>query len=169
VALKRASVGGAWRDVIPLRPLTYFRNATAGPLLLRDGVRGFPYARRMRVRHGVVTLYGGWRRGPAGGWLRRGVRFRFAPTRCGVRLSFRARRGDRIEYSAFVRGYRRTPTLTRALLADARQRVTAAPRPSSLHVDARRYYSASDPGLRRARMRFRLRRGRLVSVSACER
>jgi hypothetical protein len=47
--------------------------------------------------------------------------------------------------------------------------VTASPRPAALRVDARRYYSASDPALRRARMRFRLRRGRIISITTCGR
>jgi hypothetical protein len=131
-------------------------------------VRGYPWGYRTRFSHGAVTVYGGWK--PAGGgWLRTGVRFRYTPTRCGVRLTFRARRGDRIEYSSFLRGYRQTPTLTRALLADSRQRITPVPLPASLRVDARRYYSASDPSLRRARMHFRLRSDRTVSITTCER
>lgn len=168
VALKRRGPHG-WSNVMPLRPLTYFNHATAGPILERGGVRGLPWAYRTKVKHGVVTLYGGWKRSGGGGWLRTGVRFRYAPTHCGVRFSFRAQRGDRIDYSSFVRSYRQTPTLTRRLLADSAQRITASPVPATLRVERRRYYSASDPSLRRARMGFRLRRSRTVSISVCAR
>jgi hypothetical protein len=168
VALKRRGPHG-WFNVMPLRPLTYFNSATAGPILRRGGRRGLPWAYGMKVRRGRVTLYGGWKQAGGGGWLRTGVRFRYVPTRCGVRLSFRARRGDRIEYSSFIRSYRQKPIISRRLLADSAQRVTARPRPARVTVDSRRYYSASDPSLLRARMRFRLRSSRVVSVSVCGR
>src|SRR4051794_442124 len=174
VAVKARAPGHGWRDVMPLRPLTY-SDRSAGPVLRRGGARGYPFGSRMRIRHGVVTVYGGFRTpggrwprprgglpfappprgarlsfpgprgGPPGGrWLRRGVAFRFAPTSCGARLSFRGRRGDRLEYSSFLRSYRQGAGISRAELTDSLQRVTASPRPGAVHVDGKRYYSASD-------------------------
>ena len=169
VHLKRAA-GRGWRDIVPLRPLTYAKVASAGPLLIRGSRRGYPWGTRTRVRRGTVTVFGGWKvPGEGGSWMRYGTRFRYVPTACGVRLSFRARRGDRIEYSSFLRAYRQRPRLERAGLTDSRQRVTASPRPNALHVDRRAYHSASDPSLRRARMRFRVRRARTISITVCER
>jgi hypothetical protein len=84
-------------------------------------------------------------------------------------MSVRAHGGDRIEYSAFLRSYRQRMRATRAEVSDAVQRITASPRPGAVSVDGRRYYSATDPKLRRVRLRFHVRRSRTVSVTTCAR
>jgi hypothetical protein len=96
------------------------------------------------------------------------MRFHYKPTSCGVRVSWRARAGDRIEYSAFLRSFRQDPKVTRAELSDSIQKVTPRPAPNAIHVDGRLYYSASDPALRRVRMRWRLHRSRVISVEHCQ-
>jgi hypothetical protein len=84
-----------------------------------------------------------------------------------VRVSWNGRRGDRYEYSSFLRGLRNAPQVSRAKVTDGVQDVTASPRPGAVSTDSRRYYSASDPRLRRVRMRWRLRSKRSVSVTTC--
>jgi hypothetical protein len=166
IAFKRGGFGRPWRDIIPLRPYTYRHRDSAGPVLRRGGVNGLPAGRTFRIRRGQVTLHGGFRT-TSGRWLRRHVRFRFVPTSCGVRVSWNGRRGDRYEYSSFLRGLRNAPQVSRAKVTDGVQDVTASPRPGAVSTDSRRYYSASDPRLRRVRMRWRLRSKRSVSVTTC--
>lgn len=165
VTSKRAT-GGEWEDVIPLRPLTWQLRESAGPVLRRNGMRGLPWGQRFRIRNGAVSLSGGFRT-TGGRWLRRGVRFSFVPTDCGVRVAWRGRRGDRYTYSSFVRSHRQDPVVSRARVADSRQTITAAPRPGGVRVDPRRYYSASDPKLRRVRMRWRLTGDDVIAVTTC--
>jgi hypothetical protein len=166
VALKRRDFGDPWYDVLPLRPHTWGGADSAGPVLIRGGERAFPVGRKLGVRGGVVTLRGAYR--TAGGRrLRRGARLRYAPTRCGVRVTWWARRGDRFEYSAFARAHNRRPVVSRWRISDWVQRVSARPRPGKVSVDRRVYWSATDPRLRRARMRWRVRRAGRLSVTTC--
>jgi hypothetical protein len=166
IALKRGGFGSPWRDLIPLRPLTHGRRDSAGPILYRGRAKGYPWGRRFSIRRGRITLSGGFRTS-SGQWLRHHVRFRFVPTSCGVQVTWGGRRGDRFEYSSFVRGFEQTPAISRERLADSAQEITPSPRPGAVRVDGRRYYSASDPQLRRVRMRWRLRGPRRISVTTC--
>jgi hypothetical protein len=169
VVLKRLQPDGSWRQIMPYKPLTTRTADSAGPVLTGGGPKGFQYAYSTRVRRGVVTLRGGGFRAHNGDWKRQGVRFRYTPTDCGVRVSWRAERGDTIEYSAFLRSYRQKPKVTRTELGDSVQRVTPSPPPERVLVDGQRYFSASDPSLRRVRMRFKPKRDRRISVEHCER
>ena len=166
VAHKRRSPSGRWRDVMPLRPLTWQLRDSAGPVLKRGGLRGLPWGQRFSIRNGVVSLVGGFRT-TNGRWLRRGVRFSFVPTGCGVRVAWRGRRGDRYTYSSFVRGHRQTPRISRERVADTRQEITATPTPNAVRADSRRYFSASDPQLRRVRMHWRLTGNDVIAVTTC--
>jgi hypothetical protein len=166
VALKRLGQDRAWNDVMPLRPLTWQLRDSAGPVLRRNGQRGLPSGQRFRIRAGAVSLVGGFRT-PGGRWLRRGVRFSFTPTDCGVRVAWRGRRGDRYTYSSFVRSHRQDPVVGRTRVADSRQAITAIPPPGSVRTDSRRYYSASDPKLRRVRMGWRLSGDDVIAVTTC--
>jgi hypothetical protein len=166
VALKRGGFGSPWYDVMPMRPITWGSRDTAGPVLYRGGAKGYPTGRKVRVRRGRVTIYGSFRTS-SGSPLRRHVRFQYIPTSCGVQVRFRGRRGDTFEYSTFLRSFEQRPSISRARLADSAQQVTARPRAGVARLDDRRYYSASDPKLRRVRMRWRLRRGRTISVETC--
>jgi hypothetical protein len=170
VSLKRPGPRGTWRQIVPYKPYTNRIVDSAGPILIpRGDSKGFAWARDMRIRRGVVTLHGGGFREHGGAFTRTGVAFRFAPTGCGVRVSWRAQRGRLYEYSAFLRSYRQQPRITRTELGDSIQRVTPAPAPTKLTVDRKRYYSASDPRLRRVRMRWRAQRNGVLSVEHCER
>jgi hypothetical protein len=167
IALKHGS-GISWTNVMPQRPLTYGDRSSAGPVLERGGVRGYPSGRGIKISGGSVTVYGGFLTS-GGRWLRRGVRFRYVPTACGVRVSVRGKRGDRFEYSSFLRSFRQNPVIGRKELSDSVQRVTASPLPGVVRTDRKRYYSATDPKLRRARMRFRLHRAQVISITTCSR
>jgi hypothetical protein len=169
VTLKRRQPDGSWRQIMPYKPFTELAADSAGPLLDNGGPRGYLWAGGMRVRRGVVTLTGAGFRENEGAWQRQGMRFRFAPTGCGVRVSFRGLRGETIEYSAFLRNYRQQPQITPTGMTDSVQRVTPTPAPTAIHVDGKLYYSASDPSLRRVRMRWKLRSNTTISVEHCER
>ena len=86
-----------------------------------------------------------------------------------MRMSVRARRGDTLEWSVFARSFGQRVRHSRSDVGDAVQRVTASPLPGAVRVSGRRYYGASDPKLRRVRMRWRVRRGRTVAVTTCAR
>src|SRR4051812_31521745 len=170
VTLKRRQKDGSWLQVVPYKPFTDDRAAdSGGPFLDNGGPRGYLWARDLRVRNGAVTLSGAGFRENEGAWQRTGMRFRYTPTACGVRVAFRGRRGETIEYAAFLRSYRQRPSISRTELTDSVQRVTPHPAPTAVHVDGQLYYSASDPSLKRVRMRWKLRSNRVVNVEHCER
>jgi hypothetical protein len=166
VALKRADDEGRWRDVMPLRPITFGDRDSAGPLLYRNGVRALPWGGPFRVRRGGLELQGGFR-ALDGTWQPEVVRFRYTPTDCGVLFSFRGQAGDQYEYASFLRGADRAPDVTADGATDGVQAVAAEPTPTSVGVDRRRYYSSSDAELRRVRMRWRLERDTTISVETC--
>ncbi len=101
VAVKYREPDGRWRDVLRPRPLTATADS-AGPILLRGRARALPYGDRMEVRRGGVVVVRGGFRIPDGPRIRRGVSFRYTPTERGVRVSFRARRGDRLLFRTFL-------------------------------------------------------------------
>ena len=163
VAVKVRGDDGTWRT-LPVRPRRERESDTAGPILRRGGRRGVPEGRRLRVDgRGAVTVTGGYRRGRR--WLRRGVRFRFTPTGCGVRLRAPRRAGDAFEYSAF---FSAAPTKAPDRVAGAGQELSFGPR-ASTRVQ-RGYASDLDPRLFRARMRFARATGATpLSVTTCAR
>jgi hypothetical protein len=145
VAIKRFE-DGAWRDLIPLRPVGF---GSAGPNLLAGGRTWIPSGTRTRLLPGgVVEITGGfrnrWRR------IRRGVRFRVAPASCGVELSVAAQPGDRFQFSAFLRGGAlREPETGRVV--SPTQAFTPSLLPVATWIDRHGYASASDASLTRAR------------------
>jgi hypothetical protein len=170
VSLKQLRDGG-WRDVQPPRPASDGRATSAGPLL-RLGGNGaaIPFGRRSAAGpSGGVTVSGGFRLPrPSLRWVRRGVKFRFRPVSCGVRMSFPARRGDRFDYSAFMRGSKRSVTVGRRSVADARHVVTFDA-PAKVQL-IRGYASGADPALVRARIRFKKQsRARAIAITVCAR
>jgi hypothetical protein len=100
VALK-SWTGTRWRDVAGPPPKTYDAPDSAGPWLVRGGRRARPVGRGLHVRDGAVLVDADFAT-PDRAVLRRGVRFRFAPSASGVDLSLPVRRGDRLELSAFA-------------------------------------------------------------------
>jgi hypothetical protein len=147
---------------MPLRPLIERGGDSAGPLLRSGGSTGVPHGRALRVaRDGTVTVRGGFR-ARGGRLLRRGVRFRFEPTACGVRLSLPARPTDRLEYSAFFAG---SPSATGGGASDADQEVTFSPR-AAAHRSGR-HASGSDARITRLRLRFARPASRKLSITTC--
>jgi hypothetical protein len=154
-----------WTDVVPLRPRTISttRDSTGPRLITRSGRIGFPDGRSMRFTRRGATRMSALFRTASGHSLRR-VTFRYAPTRCGVSLSFRARRGDRYELSYFFEGG--TPRLigSRALRGRAQGVRANIPFRARFELSSA---SAADVGLIRARLTISVRRERAIRVTAC--
>jgi hypothetical protein len=128
-----------------------------------------PYGRRTSVGPaGGVTVSGGYRLPrPSMRWVRRRVKFRYQPVACGVRLTFPARKGDRVEYSAFMRGSKRSLVKRARSVAD-RRHVVSFDHPADVTL-IRGYASASDPVLVKARLRFNVKRSRTIAITVCAR
>lgn len=162
VALKARGADGSWHDVLPVRPLSTVREDSAGPVLLSRGRTARPEGRRLVVDEGGdVTVTGGFR-SAGGGWLRRGVEFRFRVLPCGVRLELPTRAGDSYEYSAFVRG-----SPSPAAAGDGAQQLAFDPRPSASR--AGRFSSGTDPWLTRVRLRFASKVSGALALTTCTR
>ncbi|MEA2448493.1 MAG: unsaturated chondroitin disaccharide hydrolase, partial [Thermoleophilaceae bacterium] len=158
IALKVRDDTGLWRTM-PLRPLIAGARETAGPVL---GGGGLPVGSTLSVAgDGTVTVDGGFRTA-AGRWLRRGVKFRFTPGKCGVRMTVPARRGDDFDYSAFVN---RSPSVEPFSLEDDKQVVAVLPRNRTSAAGR----SASGLNAVVVRRRFRLRgvHSARISVTTC--
>jgi hypothetical protein len=167
VALKAPDGEGGWRDVLRVRPRTTGRPDGAGPLLGQGSTAGLPQGERTTVGPGgVVTVTGGWRRPRGGGWLRRGVAFRFEPVDCGVRMVVPARAGDRVEYSVFFRASQPPERPDAATLTDGSQRVTSTPPPAGVKFDGP-YASAIDARLTRVRLVFKPAAGGPLEITIC--
>ena len=156
VALKRIAPDGSVSEVVPLRP----RSAQlpgVGPLLRGGRLWGT----HLSLRAGAALLTGGFRRGDR--WLRRGVRVRYEPVPCGLRVTLPTRRGDRLQQSFFFRGRPRVSRHGR-LLSDGTQAISLS-RPA--HVGLRPgYTSGAEVGLVRARLRLR-GDGRPLRITYC--
>jgi hypothetical protein len=151
VALKRYE-DGAWRDVLPARPRTTRAADSAGPVLLSGGTRGYPEGTSIATAKGNRVVVKGGFRASNGRWLRKGVTFTFAPTSCGVRLTFNGRANDLYEYSGF---FRADPKRSGNAVQDETQRLAFGARPSVTYRGE--YASGSDVGLVRATARVRNR------------
>lgn len=164
VAVRVRMDDGSWR-ALPVRPRVIRPDASAGPLLRARGRRGLAHGDRIEVGPGGrVTVTGGFRTG-SGRVLRRGVRFRFSPTDCGVRMSVPVRRGDRLRQSAFFGGSPRRPGPRS--VADGRQIVSFSAR--ARHRTAGRYASGADPRVTEVRLRFGRSSGRPLELETCAR
>lgn len=164
VALKRRGATGDWEDVLPLRPRTAFGDASAGPVLTAAGGSGpLEMTELRRAKGGRIVGRGGFRT-RSGRWLRRGLTFTFAPTTCGVRLTFAGRRGDRYAYTGFFRG---EPGQDGRVVRDATQAIEldSAPKLST----GGSYASGADIRLRRAVARFTRSASGTVSIGVCGR
>jgi hypothetical protein len=192
MALKIRGANGDWRDVVRLRPITRGEGnptQSAGPVLMRDaGLRAFPFTERAGVRRdGTVVLTGGLRGSPSpfkrvvarldngtivraldfspGTLIRSGMSFRFQPTRCGVQMEVAAQAGDTFEYSMFLAGDGKPPTVTARGVEDANARWTFN-RPARVKLE-RGYASAFDPKLVRARATFASLPGGTLRIAVC--
>jgi hypothetical protein len=84
--------------------------------------------------------------------VRTGVRFRYEPSGCGLRVSWPALVGDSFEYSAFLRRGPSPPSATESSLRSTDQSLRFVPRARTFY-DAG-YASASDAALTRAYLRW---------------
>ncbi len=151
-AFKRRQADGSWVDVTPLKPYTSTQPESAGPILDPDGVHALPYADDIRAGpRGQVVVTGGWRTA-AGAPVRTGVRFRYEPSGCGVRVSWPALAGDSFEYSAFLRRGASPPDATGSTLRAPDQTLRFAPSARTFYDEG--YASASDAELTRAYLRW---------------
>jgi hypothetical protein len=150
-ASPEATTAGA--DHVPASKLSTGPPDSAGPVLMQpDGSEAVPYGDSMQIRSdGAVEVLGGWRTG-AGGIVRTGVRFVFAPTDDGMRMTFPRQPGDVIRYSAFFPGTdkpdRRPHTLR------GHDAVVSWSGRAGVHLRSG-YASAVDPHRTRARLTFR--------------
>jgi hypothetical protein len=115
-----------------------------------------------------VTVTGGYRAPrPSLRWLRRGVRFRFEPVACGIRMTFPARAGDSLEYSAFMRGTAADVAVAERSVSDAGH-VVSFDQPAQVTLEEG-YASGADPRLVRARIRFAPQADSTVGITICSR
>jgi hypothetical protein len=161
LALK-AKDGDRWTDVLRLRPTTSTAEDSVGPILRTGGAEGLPRGERESVRTGSASITGGYRT-TGRKYLRRGVRWTWTATSCGVRLSFGVKAGDRYEYSTFFRG---TPALKGKVLADDAQKVTFSTAPLRISRTGG-YISGLDPSLTRAKAILQVRAAGTFTIETC--
>jgi hypothetical protein len=150
--------GSAWETVMPLRPRTLRGDQSAGPLLSGAAPE---LSQLERGRGGRIVGRGGFR-ARSGRWVRRGVTFTFAPIDCGVRISWRARAGDRYAYSGFFAG---RPRKGARSVADEGQLIRLDA-PFSMGTEAG-YSSGSNASLTRAVLRFKRTRSGTAAIEIC--
>ena len=160
LALALTRVGGEWRELVPQRPRNGARSpTTAGPMLLGKG-RGRFHGDSIRVQpSGQVVVRGEFRRG-------RGRRPRSAtivhrPLRCGVALTFAARRGTYYRLSAF---FSRPPQITPTGASDGSQLVVASASLSSMRLAPGTLASGERARLWRVDIRLHARTARRVGL-----
>jgi hypothetical protein len=159
IAAKRLE-GGAWHDILPLRPPSH---SSTGPVLRLGKRHAHAVGTSMRVTpDGRVLIRGGFRSGRR--WVRRRVQFVVEPTSCGVELLVSARAGDRYNYTAFFRqGERRSGT---NFVAVGDQEVSFSEPLTSVRFTRSRP-SPSDAHLTRARFSLRASKPGPVAFSMC--
>lgn len=170
IVLKHRASDGSWRDVIPARPRVPLNSPAdgAGPLLRTAHGRAILAAARIEPRPGgALELVGAYRRLGSGAAVGRAGAARIDPLRCGgAQVSFSARKGDRVEYSVFLRDGGGGPVVGPDSVSSGGTRVTFTPGAQVSIV--RGLVSATAPFVARARLRWRADRGRLFRVGICD-
>ena len=151
---------GQWEDVMPLRPRTLKGDQSAGPVLSGGGVPEFTELKA--AKGGRVLARGGFRT-KSGRWLRRGVTFTFAPTACGARMTWNARKGESYTYSGFFAG---VPSIGTGSINDAQQRIRFDQRITASRQSG--YSSASDAELQRVIARFKRSKNGTALIEICD-
>src|SRR4051794_5012488 len=155
VALKQRDARGRWHDVMRPRPNTRgHTHDSAGPVLDVSGTRFLAHGTSIAVSRGGVVLVRGGFQNQEGKFLRRGVTFRFAPVRGGVRMSFPLRRGDEARVTAFMPDgqVRRRG----AVIYDSHSSAVVSPAPDSFRFLARGPASCCDSSIIEASALFRV-------------
>ena len=151
-----------WTDVLRNRPTTSTDEDSAGPILRTGGAEGLPRGEKESVRTGTATITGGYRTRDRR-FLRRGVKWTWTGTACGVRLSFGVKAGDRYEYSTF---FKSNPALSGKVLADGAQKVTFSTAPLRVSRQGG-YVSGLDPSLIRAKAILQVRADGTFTIETC--
>lgn len=164
VAFKRF-IGGAWRDVIPLRPMG---SGSAGPVLVTARGAAMPTGESIVASEddGKVVIRGGFRYSD-GTWARADAEFTVEPTadRGCLEVAVEGLPGERYEFSTFVRGDA-MPAVGSGRLAAGDQRVSFnLPIESSARQPG--YSSASDARLTRQRVVVRSPARQAVRMTIC--
>jgi hypothetical protein len=164
---KRLANDGTWFDLIPTRPrLPLHGNDSAGPLIIRNE-KGTAVFSGSRIRaHGSkgLTMVGAYRRLRGDPRVSRSADERFRPVDCGVQVSFPVKKGDVVENSVFLR---RTGPYTTGpgAVTSGGTTVTTAP-PARVSIE-KKYRSATDPDVIRARLRWSADTDRRIRVRIC--
>jgi hypothetical protein len=170
IVLKHRASNGSWRDVIPVRPRVLLTSPAdgAGPLLRTSRGRAILAARRIEKRPGgSVQLVGAYERLGSGKPVGRSGGARIDPLDCGgAQVSFSARKGDRLEYSVFLRDGGGGPVVGPDSVTSGGTRVTFTPGAQVSIV--RGFVSATAPFVARARLRWTAPVGRLFKVAICD-
>jgi hypothetical protein len=163
ISLEARGADGAWRDVLRLRPHVLGRDG-AGPNLLRGRTVYRPYGRRLRASQGGSTSVDVRFRDGAQRTLPYATTIRYQPVRCGVRTIVPTRRGDRVEYSVFVKAVSATSDPTRHRILDAAQQVMFD-QAAQVTIGRRHYSSGRDADLVRARIHFAPSTGKPIAIT----
>jgi hypothetical protein len=146
VALKQRDAAGRWHDVMRPRPNTRgHTHDSGGPVLDVKGTRFLAHGTSISLDPGGVVLVRGGFQNQEGKFLRRGVTFRFAPVRGGVRMSFPLRAGDEARITAFMPDgqVRRRG----AVLYDSQSSAVVSPAPTRYRFLARGLASCCDESI----------------------
>jgi hypothetical protein len=156
-----------WRDLIPVRPLLPTTGLdSAGPLLRTDGGTAAFLADRLRAPGGdYLEMDGGYRSLRGTPDVHRHAWARFRPVSCGVQVVFPLRKGDRGEYSVFLRDPDNQGRKKDGDVLSGGAVVSALPTPAiSISHD---WISATDARVLRARMRWNAEEKERVRVTIC--
>lgn len=168
IALKLRGRNGAWRDVLRPRPKG---GQTAGPVIFtREGIRLLPYGDTISLgKGGRVIVRGRFEPGNEVKRARsdafrfaRSATWRFTPLARGAKVSFRARRGDRVVLTTYLPAGRAHSN--GASVWDSASRATTRPRPAQIRW-RRGFASCCDARLVAADMVVRPRRSGVVTYS----
>jgi hypothetical protein len=168
VAAKVRQADGTWRDLIPRRPLLPVKGFdAAGPVIhTKTGTAAFAANKiRRKGRRGLLAVggYRALRRHPG---VSHSAEESFKPVDCGVRVSFRARAGERIEYSVFLADPENAGHADGGVVKSGGTEVAASPRGEvKLTHD---WISATDSRVMRARMRWHPKDAQRIHVRICE-
>ncbi len=159
VAAKWRAPSGGWIDVVRPRPMAFDDTETAGPVVERDGRRVTPVGESIALEDGGAVVV----RGLLG---EEPTAFRFTPAGRGVRMTFWARAGDVVTYTAYLPADE--AEVAGAAVSDRGATVSASPRPASIAL-YRGFASCCDARMVAARMRIPVRADGTVTITTAAR